>query len=153
MRRVLGIAVVFLGALVCVLTFSFLLCTTVPGYRNIISSAVASDSAFPTVEVSEGVTVVKDNSDFKLIGKNAGSKKDSVVAKEDNDDAATTSRKAADEYFDNLAKKKAAEDSYDEGDSSFDKELVVVDRTYYEDCGTGEGYWVLTYSDGSKKVE
>mgnify|MGYP007069870677 CR=1 FL=1 len=40
----------------------------------------------------------------------------------------------------------------------FSKEEVVVkpqiiDKSYHEDCGTGIGYWVVTYSDGSTKVE
>ena len=32
-------------------------------------------------------------------------------------------------------------------------ERTIVDKTYHEDCGTGKGYWVITYSDGSTAVE
>ncbi len=29
----------------------------------------------------------------------------------------------------------------------------IIDKEYHEDCGTGEGYWVITYSDGSVGLE
>ena len=31
--------------------------------------------------------------------------------------------------------------------------MVNHDKEYHEDCGTGKGYWVITYSDGSTSVE
>ena len=32
-------------------------------------------------------------------------------------------------------------------------EKLIIDKTYYEDCGTGKGYWVITYEDGSTEVK
>ena len=32
-------------------------------------------------------------------------------------------------------------------------EKLIVDKTYYEDCGTGKGYWVITYADGSTSIQ
>jgi hypothetical protein len=29
----------------------------------------------------------------------------------------------------------------------------IVDKEYHEDCGTGKGYWVITYDDGSTSIE
>jgi hypothetical protein len=34
-----------------------------------------------------------------------------------------------------------------------EKEPVIVDKQFHEDCGTGEGYWVITYSDGTTRIE
>ncbi|RKM60945.1 hypothetical protein D6856_07815 [Butyrivibrio sp. XB500-5] len=141
MRRIFGISVVFLGALVCVLLFNILLCAIMPAYKDMISSAAKNDSNIPVVEVSEGVTIVKENNEVRYITDGADSFKD-----ED------TSMKAANEYFDNLDKKDSAKEGVDSEDD-FEDEPVIIDRTYYEDCGTGKGYWVLTYSDGRKIVE
>ena len=33
------------------------------------------------------------------------------------------------------------------------QKLQIFDKEYHEDCGTGKGYWVITYSDGSTSVE
>ncbi|MCR5402278.1 MAG: hypothetical protein K6E91_00450 [Butyrivibrio sp.] len=38
-------------------------------------------------------------------------------------------------------------------DASTEKKAVIVDKEYHEDCGTGKGYWVITYSDGSTVIE
>ena len=34
-----------------------------------------------------------------------------------------------------------------------DKEPVIVDKEYHEDCGTGEGYWIIKYEDGTTVIE
>ena len=33
------------------------------------------------------------------------------------------------------------------------KKAAIVDKEYHEDCGTGEGYWIIRYSDGTVEVE
>ena len=43
--------------------------------------------------------------------------------------------------------------SPDVSSKSTEKKPVIIDKEYHEDCGTGEGYWVITYSDGSTVVE
>jgi hypothetical protein len=40
-----------------------------------------------------------------------------------------------------------------EAPSTDSKKPEIIERTYYEDCGTGQGYWVIKYSDGSYGVE
>ena len=32
-------------------------------------------------------------------------------------------------------------------------EPLIIDKEYHEDCGTGEGYWIIKYEDGSVKIE
>jgi hypothetical protein len=32
-------------------------------------------------------------------------------------------------------------------------EPVIVDKEYHEDCGTGKGYWIIKYEDGSTVIE
>lgn len=34
-----------------------------------------------------------------------------------------------------------------------EKKPEIVERTYHEDCGTGRGYWVIRYSDGTVGIE
>ena len=34
-----------------------------------------------------------------------------------------------------------------------DTEKVIIDKQYHEDCGTGKGYWVITYDDGTTEIE
>ena len=139
MRRVLGISVVFLGALVCVLLFNMFLCAIVPPYKDVIKSMVSQDPEIPVVEVSEGVTIVRQNNEVCYI----------TPETETSSDEEDASMKEANEYFDNLGKKAESEASQD----ACGEEPVIVDRQYYEDCGTGKGYWVLTYEDGRKVVE
>ena len=139
MRRVLGISVVFLGALVCVLLFNMFLCSIVTTYKDVIKSMVSQDPEIPVVEVSEGVTIVRQNNEVRYI----------TPETETSSDEEDASMKEANEYFDNLGKKSESEASQD----ACGEAPVIVDRQYYEDCGTGKGYWVLTYEDGRKVVE
>ena len=132
MRRILGISVMFLGTLVCIIIFNIVLCALVPPYKNAISSAVAGNSGIPVVEVTEGGTVVKENNEVRYI-------------------ANEVSDREVEEYFNNLDKKEDAEELGSAGAGT--EEPIVIDREYYEDCGNGKGYWVLTYSDGRKVVE
>lgn len=39
------------------------------------------------------------------------------------------------------------------GENKTSKQPVIIDKEYHEDCGTGKGYWVITYSDGSTSIE
>lgn len=144
MRRVLGISVMFLGALACIVIFNIVLCTIVPPYRDVISSAVAGDTGIPVVEVTEGGTLVRENNSTYYI--NSASNADTYQKSAEDLEV--------EEYFNNLPKKSEAEDTGNAG-SKADEESdpVVIDKHYYEDCGTGKGYWVLTYSDGRKVVE
>ena len=32
-------------------------------------------------------------------------------------------------------------------------EKRIVDKTYYEDCGSEKGYWIIKYEDGSTSIE
>jgi hypothetical protein len=34
-----------------------------------------------------------------------------------------------------------------------EQERVIVNKEYHEDCGTGKGYWVITYDDGTTEIE
>ncbi|RKM56413.1 hypothetical protein D6853_06400 [Butyrivibrio sp. X503] len=142
MRRILGISVVFLGTVACFLLINIVLCAMVPPYKNAIASAISGSSENHMVKAYDYVPA--DNAGKKegytdKVADNEASKEDAAM-------------KAADEYFDNLGKKEEAPEISD-SEEAYEQQPVVIDRTYYEDCGTGKGYWVLTYSDGRKVVE
>lgn len=38
-------------------------------------------------------------------------------------------------------------------EKSKEKEPLIIDKEYHEDCGTGEGYWIIKYEDGTTAIE
>ena len=63
----------------------------------------------------------------------------------DDDDAENAGNES--EY----AEREIAVDAAAEDDN--DKEPVIIDKEYHEDCGTGEGYWIIKYEDGTTAIE
>ncbi len=130
MRRVLGFTMIFSGTIVCIFIFNILLYALVPGYRGLLIDAVYNDD-IPVVEASA----------------------DPVVIIEPDTEVQTTSKVSSEVNLSdtNIFKEKESED--EQISVNEEKQLQVIDKTYHEDCGTGEGYWVITYSDGSVELE
>lgn len=125
MRRVIGIALIATGTLLGVFVFNLIMFITVPAYHDTLTEAVTEENSIPVV-------IVENNSEQEeeLSALENTIITDEVVPLSENRDEDT----------------KASEEDSEE-------DLTVVDREYHEDCGTGEGYWVFTYSDGSVGVE
>ena len=96
----------------------------VPGYRNFLREAISGNSSVPVIAASEPVV-------------------DKKAPVEENKMTLEELKKKYD-----VSSMECTEEACEEG-----AELTIVDKTYYEDCGTGNGYWVITYSDGSTAVE
>ncbi len=120
----------FTGTAFMVFIFNLLLYAFWPAYHDTVSASV-TDSMTETADRSIPVVtpqMVKEESPVP-----------EVVPEE------TVAQSFADEQ---VALSPEATD-----DTASEPELVIVDKQYHEDCGTGKGYWVITHSDGSTEIE
>jgi len=128
MRRILTFLSIFAGTVLCVLVFNIILYSAVPAYRYLLEGLVADDN-IPTVTVTD-VPKVQEDTDLANIASEPEKKPDSYYKIT---------------YINN--------DSVPLEEQPTDKERVIIDKEYHEDCGTGKGYWVITYDDGTTEIE
>lgn len=128
MRRILTFLSIFEGTVLCVFVFNIILYSAVPAYRYLLEGLVADDN-IPTVTVTD-VPKVQEDTDL--------------------DNIASESEKKPDSYYKITY---INNDSVPLEEQPTDKERGIIDKEYHEDCGTGKGYWVITYDDGTTEVE
>ena len=128
MRRILTFLSIFEGTVLCVFVFNIILYSAVPAYRYLLEGLVADDN-IPTVTVTD-VPKVQEDTDLDNIASEPEKKPDSYYKIT---------------YINN--------DSVPLEEQPTDKERVIIDKEYHEDCGTGKGYWVITYDDGTTEIE
>ncbi|WP_026516706.1 hypothetical protein [Butyrivibrio sp. MC2021] len=129
MRRMLGIATVISGAVFSIFVLNLLLYSLVPAYRGALMMVVHhADDSIPVIS-AEGESTF-DYVEPVVI--NTGTK-------EIQDDETALSP-----VFENSQENLKKDDR---------NKPEIIERTYYEDCGTGHGYWVIKYSDGSYGIE
>lgn len=128
MRRILTFLSIFAGTVLCVFIFNIVLYSAVPAYRYLLEGLVADDD-IPTVTVTD---VPKVQEDVNL---------DNMVSEPE---------KKPDSYYKITY---INNDSIPLEDQPSEAEHVIVDKEYHEDCGTGKGYWVITYDDGTTEIE
>ena len=128
MRRILTFTSIFAGTVLCVFIFNIVLYSAVPAYRYLLEDVVADDN-IPTVTVTNEPDLQQDisidNEVFEL-------------------------EKKPDSYYKltYINNEPVALDGQPK-----EIERVIVDKEYHEDCGTGKGYWVITYDDGTTEIE
>ena len=125
MRKALGVITIITSVMAFVFMFNILLYGTVPFYKEALESAIA-DESIPVVEASNDPVIIPEN------------------------DAATTASPTLEEL---KALTPFPEEASTSAITEEKAELNIIDKTYYEDCGSGKGYWVITYSDGSTVVD
>ena len=131
MRKFTKIAMIFVGTVLGIFIFNLVLYANNPGYRSALGSMVEEKSYDQGVAASDATAQTAENS---------------VNAEESVSEAApVASSKVEDMVPDTRAEERTLEPE--------SEEKVIVDKTYHEDCGTGKGYWVITYSDGSVGLE
>ncbi|MBP3273682.1 MAG: hypothetical protein J6L93_01635 [Butyrivibrio sp.] len=128
MRRILTFLSIFAGTVLCVFVFNIVLYSAVPTYRYLLAGFVADDN-IPTVTVTD---VPKVQEDINL------------------DNAVIEPEVKPDSYYKITY---INNDSIPLDDQPAEAEHVIVDKEYHEDCGTGKGYWVITYDDGTTEIE
>ncbi len=128
MRRILTFTSIFAGTVLCVFIFNIVLYSAVPAYRYLLEDVVADDN-IPTVTVTNEPDLQQDISI---------------------DNEVFEPEKKPDSYYKltYINNEPVALDGQPK-----EIERVIVDKEYHEDCGTGKGYWVITYDDGTTEIE
>ena len=124
MRKVLTFVLIFSGTIFVVFVLNIVMYALIPGYHDTVESALGRDE-IPVV--TAGSTVLEN----EPVAMNS-QPVDEVVKKPEIDYVFT---EVSSENVEN------------------DYEPIIINREYHEDCGTGKGYWVLTYDDGTIVVE
>ena len=127
------------GTIFSIFIFNLVMCTMVPSYRAMLSETMGKQEDIPVVDVSTDLVV---DSSFPEESTDAVS----LNASTENTEEMLIEMGAYDEV------PLAADVDSATGESK-EKELQIVGKEYHEDCGTGKGYWVITYEDGSTSVE
>ena len=130
MRKFTKIAMIFVGAVLGIFVFNLVLYANNPGYRQALGGMVEEKNY--EQEASSEVTSVQ-----------------STDVKEEMPD---TKPKVDEVEPEIKAEAETIEPEVETSEPEVE-EKTVVDKTYHEDCGTGKGYWVITYSDGSVGLE
>ncbi len=137
MRRASQIILILSGTIFSIFIFNLVMCTMVPAYRTMLSEAMGKQEDIPVVDVSTDLVA------------------DSTFSEESTD---AVSLNASTQTLEEMLLEMGA---YDEVPLSADIDSAsgeapqpqIVDKEYHEDCGTGKGYWVITYEDGSTSIE
>ncbi len=119
---------IFSGTIFSAFIFLVGLYAASPDFRGVVTGTIAGDSDIPVVR----------NDDFKADAYETGFPEEMADIVDENPQETALFPVAEDPGAE------AAED---------EPERLIVDKQYHEDCGTGEGYWVITYSDGSTEIE
>ncbi|WP_026663455.1 hypothetical protein [Butyrivibrio proteoclasticus] len=144
MKRLIGITVSIAGLILSVFVINLLMYSFVPSYHDALEAAVEGNSDIPTVTVDEaGNVMIHEKSDkapraLAIVDLEDEENRETPLASNIENDKYVVVEKAA----------KVKEDAEQE-----QPQKQIIDKEYHEDCGTGKGYWVITYSDGSTSVE
>ena len=130
MKRFVGLAIVFSGMMFSFFLINIVLYMYNPAYHSLLEEAVKGNNDIPVIDVKSAE--VKVNSDVTAAQERPVSDDHTFVTTSFNED------------------KEEVPLSFQ---SETDKQPVVVSKEYHEDCGSGKGYWVLTYEDGSVVIE
>ena len=128
MRKILTFLIIFGGTVSCVLMFGIVLYAIAPEYRQVVTVLVEDDD-IPVVTVSQQPVPDKNI---------------------ENEETKPAYEKKPDSYYKitYIENEPVATES-----EPTEKEAAIIDRQYHEDCGTGKGYWVITYEDGTMEIE
>ena len=127
MRRLLGIATVIMGAVFSVFVLNLILYSFVPAYRGALIMMTHPVKDIPVIEAQNDI--IPDEEPVVIY---------TDTREIDDEDIALSPEIKSDEKI--LEKNE-------------ENKPQIIERTYYEDCGTGHGYWVIKYSDGSYGIE
>ena len=136
MNKALTFIMIFTGTVFSVFLLNIVMYALVPGYHDALSSVIRPDNAIPVVEVDRAAAAESETRLRELTaGKETAARLEYLVDEE-------------------VALSETAEDTVKAAsESNTATALQIISKEYHEDCGTGEGYWVITYSDGSVGIE
>ena len=128
MRKFVKIAMIFVGMVLGIFIFNLVLYANSPGYRKTLGGMVEEKNYVQEETATDVEEQATENSTYAV----------EIVP----------DTKPVEEVAPDTKSETETETPEPEAE-----EKVVVDKTYHEDCGTGKGYWVITYSDGSVGLE
>ena len=132
MNKALTFITIFLGTVFSVFVLNIVLYALVPAYHDALSSVIDREEKIPVVEVTrtpvqkEAAAEEPDEPHFTNL--TVGKETDATLETLTDEDVALS---------------ETVEDTVRE----------IVDKEYHEDCGSGKGYWAITYSDGTVVIE
>ena len=147
MKRFLGLSLFFSGLVLFFFTSNIVLYSHSKDYRDALREAVTGreDEDIPVVDISRDVIISYDE--------------DKVIYRElENKELPEDEVPLAAAYLDDITDENnqdedvSAKKSAESGKESLN-EPVIVDKEYHEDCGSGEGYWLIKYEDGTTAIE
>ena len=147
MRRVSTFLFIFIGAVFSVFIMNIVMYSLIPEYHDAVSAAMSTSDDIPVVtpDMVEETKISTGASDATgSISYLEAEKENSEKAVELVDEAVALAGSSSSVRTDTKEDTESKEDV---------KEPIVIDKKYHEDCGTGKGYWVITYSDGSVVIE
>ncbi|MBE5830210.1 MAG: hypothetical protein E7306_00545 [Butyrivibrio sp.] len=147
MKRFLGLSLFFSGLVLFFFTSNIVLYSHSKDYRDALREAVTGreDEDIPVVDISRDVIISYDED--KVIYRELENKE---LPEDEVPLAAAYVGSNTDESIQD--KDACASESNESGKESL-KEPVIVDKEYHEDCGSGEGYWLIKYEDGTTAIE
>ncbi len=127
MRKMLAVSLIISGTIFSIFIFNIVMYAFVPSYRSMLSGAVGQDDGIPVVDVNADAVVEEPVEEPEEVVK------DTLYEIEPMQELplATSVESAAQEST----------------------EKQIIGKEYHEDCGSGAGYWVITYEDGSTDIE
>ena len=143
MKRFVGLTLVFSGTILGIFVINLLLYAYNPEYHRALEAAVVGDSNIPVISADGSVTA----NSLMATGIETKTSETVFVDIEDQDDSVNAVPLAA-SYGKETVTSQVQDDDTDDV-----KKAAIVDKEYHEDCGTGEGYWIIRYSDGTVEVE
>ncbi len=148
MKKALRVILILIGMLILVFTLNLVAYTAVPSYRSALKNAVSGEAGD-----TAGVQTYKQVLQEEVPGQGEiQEKKETDVRasfpKESGSSESQTTTALDGEYVE----KSAAADT-NKKESIQEKKPSIIDKEYHEDCGTGEGYWIIKYEDGTMEIE
>ena len=134
MKRFVGLSLFFSGVIFIIFLVNLFLYSFNPTYHSALVEAVTGreEEEIPVVDVNRDVELKLSSDDENVINRD-------MIYEDMEDNEVPLSAV----YIN---------DNADDSEND-EKTPVIVDKEYHEDCGTGEGYWIIKYDDGSIEIE
>jgi hypothetical protein len=150
MKRFTSFLLILSGTIFSLFIFVVGMYAMVPGFRDTVTRAIGRDGDIPVVSGDDSfeedsaaqlVTEIEEEEEVAL-----SSGEGEALFREEGE---LTADDAVSVEAGEITESGAVADEAKESDT----ERLIVDKEYHEDCGTGEGYWVITYDDGTTEIE
>ena len=137
MRKMPAIILIISGTIFSIFIFNIVMYAFVPSYRSMLQGAAGQEEDIPVVDVREMPEDISFDQEEDSLSA-------SINDSRENLEAVLVEMGASEEVP--LA-------SSVESTEKQEPERQIIGKEYHEDCGTGAGYWVITYDDGSTGIE